>query len=168
MFTTSRPRDKFYILFLISFIPTILFFDSVALYPEHLIPTPLQSLQIFYHSTFHDPLLINRPPWFHFFSLVELFYQFPAAVYIMYLLKKRSYKAAPHTLVWATIAAGTTATCVYEFAVSDEMDNGMKWALGGMYGCYGLIFTIMAGDMFCRISRTLRECARVEDDRKML
>jgi hypothetical protein len=137
--TIHRSRDRYYKLFLLSFIPTILFFDAQPLYPPNLVPTILSNIQSWYFAVFNDQLLARQPPWFHFFALTEIFYQFPAAVYIVYSLHTRSPGVAPHTIIWATISTFTTATCLYEIYHDAVMTNTQKLMLGGMYGVYGAI-----------------------------
>jgi hypothetical protein len=129
--TIHRPRDRYYKLFLLSFIPTILFFDAQPLYPPNLVPTILSNIQSWYFAVFNDQLLARQPPWFHFFALTEIFYQFPAAVYIVYSLHTRSPGVAPHTIIWATISTFTTATCLYEIYHDAVMTNTQKLMLRG-------------------------------------
>ncbi|KAI5848857.1 transmembrane protein 6/97 [Tricharina praecox] len=162
-----RPRDSYYTLFLLSYIPTIILFDSLPLYPPSLIPSSLSSTHTWYLTTFNDPLVRLQPPWFKFFSLAELFYQLPVAAYLAWALGKRAPSAPAHMLVWATLAAFTTATCCWEFYHSTLMTLQQKYMLGGMYGSYGLIFAIMAGDMFCRIQKTVSAAAKMAGQKKV-
>jgi len=159
--TLHRPRDTYYTLFFLSYIPTIVraapstppqkkkknpvltnpcvVFDSLPLYPPSLVPASLATTHAWYLTTFGDPLIRHQPPWFRFFSLAELFYQLPMAVYLSCGLYSRSPKAPVHMLVWAMLAAFTTATCCWEFAFSEEMTQWQKGMLGGVYGSYGVI-----------------------------
>lgn len=113
--------------------------DCIGLYPESIAPRPLLSLHEFYKATFNDQLVINQPPWFHFFSLLELVYQLPVAIWAVWALKNKSPKAPAHLLVWATVAFGTTMTCLFEFYHNAVMSTQEKTSLIAMYGCYGLI-----------------------------
>lgn len=99
-------------------------------------PAPLARTQEWYLSTFHDPLLGKQPPFFRFFIIAEVVYLLPTAVYLVRALRCRSPKAPAHMLVWATLAAFTTATCCWEIAASAQITPAQKWILGGLYGSY--------------------------------
>ncbi|KAF9462522.1 transmembrane protein 6/97 [Collybia nuda] len=164
--SSSRPQDKFYILFLMSFIPTIVFVDCIAIYPASIVPGPLLSLHEFYKATFNDQLVINQPPWFRLFSLVEFLYQLPVAVWAVWALKNKSPKVPATLLVWATVAFGTTMTCLFEFYHNEVMSSQEKSSLIAMYGCYGLLFGAIAADMFCRIQKILSAVAKLSATQK--
>jgi hypothetical protein len=117
--------------------PTV--FDGVPLYPPSLVPAPLLSAQDFYKSFFNDQLVITQPHWFHFFTLVEIFYQLPVVLWGVWALATKSPKAPAHLLIWALVCAGTTATCIFEFYHNQLMTETEKTRLIAMYGLYELI-----------------------------
>jgi len=164
--STSRPRDRFYIAFLLTYIPTILAFDCIPLYPVHLVPVALLDTHAWYKSFFNDQLAITLPAWFRFFFAIEACYELPLAIWGVYALSTKSPKAAPHLLVWALVCFGTTATCLFEFYENPLMSGSEKMVIIAIYGSYGLIFGAMAMDMFCRIQKTLVAVDRVMASRK--
>jgi hypothetical protein len=181
---THRSRDRFYVLFLLSYIPTIVLFDCQPLYPTSLIPAPLAETHEWYLSFFADPLISSQPPWFRFFTLTEFCYQLPMAIYLAHALWKKCSNAPLHMLLWAMWCAGTTATCVYEFYYDTTILLWQKQALSAMYGSYGLIcefsedmrmrtglrcartVAAIAVDMFCRIQKTLSAAATMGVEKK--
>jgi hypothetical protein len=114
-------------------------FDSIPLYPPSLVPAPLLSAQQWYMTFFNDQLVIAQPPWFHFFSLVEVLYQLPVVLWSIWALATNSHKAPAHLLVWSVVTFGTTATCLYEFYHNQLMSETEKTRLISMYGLYALI-----------------------------
>jgi len=118
--------------------PAAKVFDSIPLYPASLVPAPLARTHAWYLSTFRDPLVGQQPPFFRFFTYAELLYQLPTAVYLVRALRRRSPTAPAHLLVWAVLAAFTTATCCWEIAASAQMTPAQKWTLGALYGSYGV------------------------------
>jgi hypothetical protein len=137
--STHRPRDRFYVFFLLSYIPTIILFDCQPLYPAWIIPTTLAETHDWYISFFGDPLISSQPAWFRFFTITELCYQLPMAIFLAHALWKKCPNAPLHALLWGFWCAGTTATCVYEFYYDTTMSLLQKQMLSAMYGSYGLI-----------------------------
>ncbi|KAF8237431.1 hypothetical protein L208DRAFT_1389217 [Tricholoma matsutake] len=164
--STSRSHDKFYMYFLISYAATIVFFDSVPLYPPNFVPARLLSAQEYYKNFFNDQLVIAQPPWFHLFSLIELLYQLPLVLWGIWALATKSPRAPAHLLVWSVVCFGTTVTCIYEFYHHQMMSETQKTRLIAMYGLYALIFAIVGADMFCRIQKTLDAAASLGNEKK--
>ncbi|KAI5788361.1 transmembrane protein 6/97 [Geopyxis carbonaria] len=166
--TLSRPRDTLITLFILSFIPTILFFDILHLYPAHLVPAVLLDTQEWYKTFFNDVLTIHHPAYFAFFKYVEAFYELPVALYAAWALARGGGSGGvyAHLLVWAVVCALTTATCVWEYVVSEVMSEQERMVLVGMYGGYGLIFAAIAGDMFCRIQGAVKGASQAQIGKK--
>lgn len=128
-------------------------FDCLPLYPPWLVPQPLSRLQAWYMQVFNDKLLaMPQPAWFRFFSLAELLFQLPCAAYAACLLScgsgssssstRQSYAVAvPVMLVFGTVSAFATATCVWDIFRDDDagMTTAQKAMVGGLYSCYGVV-----------------------------
>lgn len=141
--TLSRPRDTLITLFIFSFVPTIVFFDIIHLYPTQLVPTVLLDTQEWYKTFFNDVLTIHHPPYFTYFKYVEAFYELPVALYGVWGLSRKSQGVYAHLLVWAIVGALTTFTCVWEYVVSEVMTEQERMVLVGMYGSYGVICELL-------------------------
>ena len=156
MIMTSGDRDRLYVLFLTSFIPTILctpaiitlaiitdlhptVFDAIPLYPKSLVPKPLLATHQWYKAYFNDQIMITQPPWFRFFCFLELVYQLPVAAWGVWALATKSPKSPAHLLVWAIVCAGTTFTTLVEFYHNPNMTDQEKATLIALYGFYGVI-----------------------------
>jgi len=159
-------RDKLIVLFLASYTAAILLFDSVPLYPQIIVPAPILSTHQWYKDFFNDQLVIAQPSWFHFFSLIELFYQLPVVLWSVWALATNSPKAPAHLLVWSVVCVGSTATCLYEFYHNQLMSETEKTMLISLYGLYGLIFAAIGADMFCRIQKTMAVAASQDSEKK--
>ncbi|GLB41168.1 putative membrane [Lyophyllum shimeji] len=164
---THRTRDSLYVLFFMSYIPIVLFVDSIPLYPRSIVPASLLSLHEWYKDHFNDQLVITQPAWFRFFALSEPLYQLPVAAWGIWALRSKSYKALPHLLVWGLVCCGTTLTCLFEFYHNTAMSDNEKLVLSAMYGSYAVIFGVIAADMFCRIQTILGAAARLGEDKKL-
>ncbi|KAH0579221.1 hypothetical protein H2248_003371 [Termitomyces sp. 'cryptogamus'] len=165
---THRPRDNLYVLFLLSYIPIIIFFDSLQFYPAGLAPGSLLQLHEWYTKHFNDQLVISQPAWFRLFTLTEPLYQLPVAVWAVWALRSKSYNAPANLLLWATVCCGTTITCVFEFYHNQLMSNQEKLVLIAMYGSYALIFGGIGVDMFCRIQKVLKAAAAPAEQKTAL
>ncbi|KAF8066885.1 transmembrane protein 6/97 [Lyophyllum atratum] len=163
---THRARDSLYVLFFLSYIPIVIFFDSLPLYPSGIAPASLLSLHHWYKTHFNDQLVIAQPAWFRLFTLTEPFYQLPVAAWGIWALRTKSYKAPAHILLWASVCFGTTITCLFEFYHNKLMTDQEKTVLYMMYGSYAIIFGAMGADMFCRIQKVVGAAARLEEDKK--
>jgi len=146
-------------LFLISYVPIILLFDCIPLYPKGILPPSMLSLHDWYKHSFNDQLVITQPPWFRFFNLTEPFYQLPVATWAIWALKSKSYKAPLHLVVWAVVCCGTTLTCMVDFWYNELLSQQELSVLLAMYGSYGVIFAVIGLDMFCRIQKSLGAAA---------
>ncbi|KAG5636379.1 hypothetical protein H0H81_008271 [Sphagnurus paluster] len=163
---TDRPRDALYALFFASYIPVVLFFDSLPLYPAGLAPKALLSVHEWYQGHFNDQLVITQPPWFRLFTLLEPLYQLPVAAWGIHALRTHSPRAPAHLLLWSALCFGTTITCLFEFYHNEKMSAQEKGTLITMYGSYAVIFGTMMVDMFCRIQKILVAAARTGQDKK--
>jgi len=164
--STYRSRDNLYALFLVSYVLTIIFFDNLPLYPQHLVPPQLLELHTWYKNYYNDQLLITQPPWFRFFSLSEPFYQLPVSIWSVWALTTKNPKAPTHLLVWAVVCCGTTLTCLFEFYHNTLMTDQEKKALFSMYGLYAAIFAGIGLDMFSRIQQILVAASTVQQTKK--
>ncbi|KAG5642947.1 hypothetical protein DXG03_001865 [Asterophora parasitica] len=156
---THRSRDRLYVLFFLSYIPVIIFFDSLPLWPSGLAPNNLLSLHKWYKNHFNDQLVITQPAWFRLFTLTEPFYQLPVAAWGIWALRSKSLKAPAHLLLWAALTFGTTITCLFEFWHNQLMSEQEKLVLIAMYSSYAVIFGVIGVDMFCRIQKILAAAA---------
>ncbi|TGZ81376.1 hypothetical protein EX30DRAFT_371389 [Ascodesmis nigricans] len=150
----SRPRDTLIRAFLLSFIPTILLFDALPIYPRHLVPTTLLNIHAWYIDFFNDVLVKHSPSWYQSFLTIELGFELPVAIWSVGKLgagNKNTGAVYPVLLVWAVVCALTTGVCVVEFLRSPEMSQKEKGMMAAMYGGYGLIFAAIGADVFGRM-----------------
>jgi hypothetical protein len=163
----SRPRDKYYFYFLVSYLPLILcnefpppsppppyhcntrltFFrtsviDTLPLYSPKFIPRILNDLHEWYKSYFNDQLAIAQPSWYIFYLLIEVGYQLPVGAWAAYqwgISDKPSTRVFPHMLLWSFLGVITTSTCIAHFYGNKLMTAQDKVVLSAMFGSYGLI-----------------------------
>lgn len=101
--------------------------DLVPFYPSSLYADPsaplhfLQVIRDFYISTYNDPYFVTPhdglPSWFKLFTYIEIVYQLPMAVWMVYRFSGRTgttpgFELA--VLVFAVECALTTLTCIYD------------------------------------------------------
>lgn len=161
----SRPRDKYYFYFLVSYLPLILLIDTLPLYSPKFIPRILNDLHEWYKSYFNDQLAIAQPSWYIFYLLIEVGYQLPVGAWAAYqwgISDKPSTRVFPHMLLWSFLGVITTSTCIAHFYGNKLMTAQDKVVLSAMFGSYGLIFGGMALDFFGRILSVLE----TEEDSK--
>ncbi|GKT61819.1 integral membrane protein [Colletotrichum tofieldiae] len=81
----------------------------------------LQLLRDFYISTYNDPYFVTPhdglPSWFKLFTYIEIFYQVPMAIWMVYRFSRRTgttpgFELA--VLVFTVECAMTTLTCIYD------------------------------------------------------
>ncbi|KAF8437370.1 hypothetical protein BGX38DRAFT_1212165 [Terfezia claveryi] len=148
----ARPWDKLYFYFFIHMVPIMLFVDSAAYIPPHLLPGPMAHIKSFYDANFSDPLTLTQPTWFYLFAMTEFFLQLPLGIWALY----------------GALAGFTTWISIGELLLWDE--SAFAWEkkvkLGALYAVYGVIFTGMAIHMGCRIKRALLATAEMEGRKK--
>ncbi|EGP85094.1 unnamed protein product [Zymoseptoria tritici ST99CH_1A5] len=152
----SRKRDLAYLAFFIIHIPTILCVDIVPFYPDAYTPAFLNDLRSWYIATYNDRLFTHPPAWFDLYLLIEMLYHLPLSIWAIPALLRDDPLVPLHLLVFALEAAITTATCLAEMLSWEDFREEQKVALGWLYGPYLLLAVFMSGDMFLRLSGTLR------------
>lgn len=101
--------------------------DLVPFYPSALYAKPdsplhfLQLLRDFYISTYNDPFFVaphdSHPSWFQLFTYLEIFYQLPMAVWMVYRFSRRSATTPGFelaVLVFSVECIVTTLTCIHD------------------------------------------------------
>ncbi|KAL5600891.1 hypothetical protein BROUX41_005730 [Berkeleyomyces rouxiae] len=165
---TRYFSDTIYTLFLGIALASMILVDLVPFYPSRLWAMPnaplsfLNSIRQFYIDTYNDPYFTStHPSWFDLFTYIELFYQFPAAAYLLFQFlteKNISGTTELHALVFSLGFALTTLTCVWDVQYWDPAVYSAPKKLefmGLIYGPFFLIPGIMAVDMFLRLQNRL-------------
>ncbi|KAH3883521.1 sigma intracellular receptor 2-like [Dreissena polymorpha] len=73
----ERWIDLAFLFYFGTHIPIALFFDSQAVFPKWLYPTPFVQAVDWYTKTFGDTMMAERPAWFQSFCACEMLLQFP-------------------------------------------------------------------------------------------
>ncbi|GKT93168.1 integral membrane protein [Colletotrichum tofieldiae] len=127
----------------------------------------LQLLRDFYISTYNDPYFVTPhdglPSWFKLFTYIEIFYQVPMAIWMVYRFSRRTgttpgFELA--VLVFTVECAMTTLTCIYDTlhwdpAVYSQAQKSVF--IFNLYGPWVLILAALMGlDMWLRILRRVQ------------
>ncbi|RPB21794.1 hypothetical protein L211DRAFT_827704 [Terfezia boudieri ATCC MYA-4762] len=164
----ARPWDKLYFYFFIHMVPIMLFVDSAAYIPSHLLPRPMAHIKSFYDANFSDPLQLTQPTWFYLFAMTEFFLQLPLGIWALFALPRDDPLVPLGLGSYAALAAFTTWISIGELLMWDESPFAWekKVKLGALYAVYGVMFTGMAIHMGCRIKRALLATAEMEGRKK--
>lgn len=106
--------------------------DLVPLYPASLYATPssplhfLQLLRNFYIKTYNDPFFVmshdNQPSWYKLFTYLEVFYQLPMTLWMVYRFSRGTGTTVGFelaVLVFCVECALTTLTCIFDVSYWD-------------------------------------------------
>ncbi|KAK1594162.1 transmembrane protein 6/97 [Colletotrichum navitas] len=165
-------RDNAYLVISSIQLSAILLVDLVPFYPSSLYADPssplhfLQLLRDFYIQTYNDLYFVtphdSLPSWFKLFSYIEIFYQLPMAVWMVYGFSRRTgttpgFELA--VLVFAVQCALTTLTCIYDTlywdpAVYSQAQKNVF--IFNLYGPWVVIPALMGVDMCLRILRRVQ------------
>ncbi|CCF32134.1 hypothetical protein CH063_04578 [Colletotrichum higginsianum] len=168
MSTSPRNwRDSAYLVISSIQLSAILLVDLVPFYPSSLYADPsaplhfLQVIRDFYISTYNDPYFVTPhdglPSWFKLFTYLEIVYQLPMAVWMVYRFSGRTgttpgFELA--VLVFAVECALTTLTCIYDTlhwdpAVYSQAQKNVF--IFNLYGPWVVMPALMGLDMWMRI-----------------
>ncbi|EFQ36586.1 hypothetical protein CGRA01v4_08467 [Colletotrichum graminicola] len=165
-------RDNAYLVISSIQLSAILLVDLVPFYPSSLYADPssplhfLQLLRDFYIQTYNDPYFVTPhdglPSWFKLFTYIEIFYQLPMAIWMVYGFSRRTgttpgFELA--VLVFAVECALTTLTCIYDTlhwdpAVYSQAQKNVF--IFNLYGPWVVIPALMGVDMCLRIMRRVQ------------
>ncbi|WYZ46167.1 hypothetical protein EsH8_IX_000392 [Colletotrichum jinshuiense] len=160
-------RDSAYLVISSIQLAAILLVDLVPFYPSALYANPdsplhfLQLLRDFYISTYNDPFFVaphdSHPSWFQLFTYLEIFYQLPMAVWMVYRFSRRSATTPGFelaVLVFSVECIVTTLTCIHDVfywdpAVYSQAQKNVF--IFNLYGPWVIIPALMGLDMWLRI-----------------
>ncbi|OLN97417.1 putative membrane protein SPAC56F8.07 [Colletotrichum chlorophyti] len=160
-------RDSAYLVVSVIQLSAMLLVDLVPFYPLSLYATsgsPLYFLQLlrdFYIKTYNDPYFTTPhdalPSWFKLFTYLEIVYQLPMAVWMVYRFSRRSgttpgFELA--VLVFTVECALTTLTCIYDVLHWDPAVYSLAQKnvfIFNLYGPWVVIPALMGLDMTLRI-----------------
>ncbi|ESK97750.1 hypothetical protein Moror_17376 [Moniliophthora roreri MCA 2997] len=165
---TSRPLDLVYTLFFLVHIPATLLLDLQAIYPKHLVPSALASLQEWYIDFSGDPLISGMARglgnselrWFQSFVYLEMLFQLPTFIFGAKALIEGKRSIYPLLCVYGASTATTTYPCL--LYITDAGNAGTITTfqyslLLSSYIPFFLIPLVMAVDMGYRLSSTVSE-----------
>ena len=135
----TRKLDTLYLIFFLTHLPIMLFFDLTPLYPAHLLPAPLLTLRTWYHSTYGDRFFSGSPPvWFPVFTWLELLLHLPLTLWAIPALVRDDPRTPLALLVFGLETTVTTVVCMAEMLSWGELTVVQRGVggLGGMYGGY--------------------------------
>ncbi|QSL65663.1 hypothetical protein MERGE_002976 [Pneumocystis wakefieldiae] len=156
----KRPVDFLYICYFVIRIFVAFLIDLVPIYPENLRLEKLQKLQLWYISTFEDPLMGWKSypgGWFFSFIFCEAFFQLPLFFYGIRGLYNNNPRVQIPILIYATHTATTVFACIFELIFFNmhfvTFEN--KIILVFLYLPFFVIPCIMIFDMVSRLKHRL-------------
>ncbi|KAF4423678.1 hypothetical protein F53441_14266 [Fusarium austroafricanum] len=163
-------RDWIYLIIISLQLVGMIFLEFTEFYPHSIYASPdaplrfLANVKDTYLSFSGDPFFGDKfnGAWFRSMFLIEIFVQFPLAIYIVRNLAAKKPTSGPAEiagLVYGCLTAMSSIACVAELLdmgpelVSEENKTNLVW---GTYFPYALIPGLMAVDMYTRLLRRVR------------
>ncbi|KAF5519751.1 putative membrane protein [Colletotrichum aenigma] len=160
-------RDSAYLVISGIQLTAMLMVDLVPLYPASLYATPssplhfLQLLRDFYIKTYNDPFFVmshdNQPSWYKLFTYLEVFYQLPMTLWMVYRFSRGTGTTVGFelaVLVFCVECALTTLTCIFDVSYWDPnlySEAQKNVFIFNLYGPWVVIPTLMGLDMCLRV-----------------
>ncbi|EMR08994.1 hypothetical protein PNEG_02770 [Pneumocystis murina B123] len=155
-----RPIDFLYTCYFVVRIFVALLIDLVPIYPAKLTLEKLTKLQLWYISTFKDPLMGWKSypgGWFFSFIFCEAFFQLPLFFYGIRGLYYNNPRVQIPILIYATHTATTVFACIFELIFFNVYFITLedKIILVFLYLPFFVIPCIMILDMVSRLKHRL-------------
>ncbi|KAF8460380.1 transmembrane protein 6/97 [Kalaharituber pfeilii] len=169
---TKRRVDLLYFAFFLHMVPIMLFIDSAPFLPAQYVLPPFRAIHAYYATTYRDPLQATQPAWFFFFAMTEFLFQLPLGVWALWAIPKDHQLVPLGVVSYASLAAWSTWASVAQILAWDDGVGGKafgwveKGRLAGLYGGYGVAFTLMAIHMSWRIAQKLKIASLAEERKK--
>ncbi|KAK5690062.1 hypothetical protein LTR97_012547 [Elasticomyces elasticus] len=151
----SRKRDLVYLLFFCIHIPVIFLVDTFPLWPTSLRPDFMQDIRTFYITTYQDRFFTQPPSWFMLYVWLELLYHVPLSLWAIGAILRDDPRLPIHLIVFATVTAITTSTCIADYMSWSSFTSTQKVELGKLYVPYLALSIFMGVDMYARLTSRL-------------